>query len=969
MTNHGFREISREHSDILDAELIQLEHEKSGARLAAVLTDDSNKVFQIGFRTPSDNSTGVAHIMEHSVLCGSRKYPVREPFVELAKGSINTFLNAMTYPDKTVYPIASTNNTDFRNLEDVYLDAVFYPDITKNPYTLMQEGWHYHLEKPEDELTYNGVVYNEMKGVFSNPEEVLDRQVYNLLFPDTIYGEESGGDPDHIPELTYENFVKFHDTYYHPANSWIYLYGDIDLDEQLAYLDSWLSAFDRIEPDSEIAVQAPFEGLRRAQFPYPVTEKSEDDEDYLSLNWVLPARPTLYENLMFQILSYALLNSNAAPLKKALLQSGIARDISYSLSTPMLQPVMTVELKNTRAGRADEFLQIVRNTLTELADHGFDPEDAEAAVNITEFKTLEVLGGETGTAPKGLLLGLEMMESWLYSDKAFDRLGYEGLFDKIRADVRSGALQQMIQKHLLDNPHQGLVALVPDADMAEAHEQQLAEKLAQYKATLDDTEISHLVDETNELLRRQSTPDSAEALATIPRLSVNEIDRKAVTPDWIEKKAEGITLLEHPEATKGLVYLEFFFDAEYVPSVNIPMLSLLNKVTGRIGTEALTYEELLRETDLYTGGISTSVETNEDVNGEVVASFILHGKSTKDRVAEVLRLAGEMLLHPSFEESDQIKSIISETKLAKQQQIQSAGHAVAVQRLSAGYSESARLFEEIGGIAFFDWISKMDKEYEVEQEEIADGLMQTMLQVVNRNGLTISITAEPEDMETVEKQVLEFASMIPEAETRKRKHSFGPLPKNEAFMTAGSVQYNAQGGSFKDIAEYSGSMLVAKTILSMDYLWNRVRVKGGAYGAGFGMSRNGDLYMNSFRDPNLAATYEAFAGVPDYLEQLELPQAELDKYVIGTISPKETPLSPSMKATLANTMHFTGITAEDRQREREQILDVTGEDLNALGKTVRTVLEQDRICTIGSQTAVQADQKETKRFGGVRNVG
>ena len=969
MTNHGFRELSREHSDILDAELIQFEHEKSGARLAVVRTDDRNKVFQIGFRTPSDNSTGVAHIMEHSVLCGSRKYPVKEPFVELAKGSINTFLNAMTYPDKTVYPIASTNDTDFRNLEDVYLDAVFYPDITNNPFTLMQEGWHYHIEKPEDEITYNGVVYNEMKGVFSNPEEILDRRVYELLFPDSIYGQESGGDPENIPDLTDQAFRDFHARCYHPSNSWIYLYGDIDLDEQLEYLDTWLREFDRIEPDSEIAVQAPFDGMKRASFKYPVTEQTGDDLDYLSLNWVLPARFPLHDSLMFQILSYALMNSNAAPLKKALLDSGIAKDINYSFSTPLLQPVFTIELKNTSADRTDEFLRIVCDTLSGLAEKGLDPVDVEAAVNASEFKTLETLGGETGTTPKGLLLGLEMMEAWLYGDDAFERLRYEGLYDEIRKQIAGGALQRMIREYLLDNPHIGLVALTPDTEMAAEAEAKTAGKLADFKASLGEDEIGRLVEQTNELIRRQSEPDSAEALATIPRLAVSEIDRTAVSPDWTEKKIDGATWLEHPEATRGLVYLDLYFDTDFVPAEDVKTLSLLNKLLARIGTENLSYETLLRETDLYTGGITTSIETNENADGATISSFVLHAKSTMENLGHVLRLSDEILLHPAFDETDQIRSIVSETRLAKQQQIQSAGNAAAVSRISAGYSDSARFFEEIGGISFYDWISGLDREFAGEADRLRAELERTVREIISRGGLTVSLTATPGDMERAREMTAEFVKRIPEAVTAKKKPVFAPLARNEAFMTAGSVQYNAQGGSYKGTAPYSGGMLVAKTILSMDYLWNRVRVKGGAYGAGFGVSRTGDMHLSSFRDPNLAATYDAFAGVPEYLENLELTRDELDKYVIGTISPKEIPLSPSMKASLANSMYFAGLTAEDRQREREEILDVTTDQLRAFGKTVRDVLDQNRICTIGAQSAVTEDQEKTHRFGGVRNVG
>lgn len=969
MSNHGFRECSRRHSDILDADLIQFEHEKTGARLAVILNDDENKVFQIGFRTPSDNSTGVAHIMEHSTLCGSRKYPVKEPFVELAKGSINTFLNAMTYPDKTVYPIASTNDKDFRNLQDVYLDAVFYPNIYENPYTLMQEGWHYHLENEEDPITYSGVVYNEMKGVFSNPEEILDRKTYELLFPDNIYAQESGGDPDVIPELTYEDFLNFHRKFYHPSNSWIYLYGDLDLDEQLEYLDSWLDDYDREEVDSEIALQAPFEELKEATYYYPVTEESDEDRDYLSLNWVLPAHASLKDNLENQILSYALLSTNASPLKKALLQSGLAKDISYSLSTPLLQPVLTIELKNTDHTKAEEFKKVVRETLEQIQKEGFKEEDLTGAININEFKTLEVLGGETGMNPKGLLLGLELMESWLYGDDAFDRLNYEGVFNEIREDAKNGVFEELIGKLILDNPHVGLVSLLPKAGLAEERDQKLTEKLKAYKDSLSEEELKALVEQTNTLQERQKTEDSEEALRTIPRLEVSEISREAVSPDWTEKKIDGITFLEHEEATKGIVYLDLFFDAEYVPSEDIHTLSLINKMFGRLGTTNLSFEDLIKQVDLYTGGISSSFDTNEDADRNVVANFSIHAKSTLANVPEMLRLLGEMLLNAEFEETEQIRNLVSEGKLLKEQTIQSSGHAIAAQRISATCSDSARLFEEVGGIGFYDWICDLDKNFDNKIDELKQDSIRVMREVINRNGLCVSITAEKDDMEKVQEEVLNFVRSIPEAVTEKKAHHFDAIPENEAFATAGQILFNVQGGTFRDIEDYSGSMLVAKTLLSMDYLWNTVRVQGGAYGAGFGMNRSGDLVVHSYRDPHLEKTYDVYQGIPEYLENLDLSQDELEKYIIGTISPKEVPLSPYMRASLANTMYLTGLSAQDRQKEREEILDVTNEDLRALGPVVRKVLDQNKVCTVGSMIEIDHDQEKNHRFNGVRNIG
>lgn len=960
---HGFKLIDKTFSKDLNSDLYEFEHVRSGARLAAIVNDDTNKVFQIAFRTPSENSTGVAHILEHSTLCGSRKYPVKEPFVELAKGSINTFLNAMTYPDKTVYPIATTNDKDFRNLEDVYLDAVFYPNVYKNPYTFMQEGWHYHLEDKDAPLYYNGVVYNEMKGVFSSPDAVLDRHTYAALFPDSIYGGESGGDPDCIPELTYEAFLDFHKRLYHPSNAYIYLYGNIDLDEQLAYLDGWLSAFERQAPGSDIALQPAPAGRVYGEYPYPVSEiKAGEDQDYLSLNYVMKPGATAEEVAALQVLGYVLLDANASVLKKALLEKNLAKEISYAFSTPLAQPVFTIELKETDKDKKDVFVQTVQDVLTDLAENGINPEDLQAAINLSEFKTLEVLNGETGTTPKGLLLGLGMLEGWLYGEKPFERLNFTEQFEALEAMRKNGGFEKLIREVFLDNPHQALIALYPDEHMGETREKAFAEKLKAYKESLSEAERDALIEQTQALIAYQNAEDTPENLKTIPRLQVSEIEKKAPIITYETLELDGVPVIYHDEDTNGIVYLKLFFDAHVLSAQDIPYLSVLNKLTGLISSRALSYETINRNTDLYTGGITSSINTDEKVDHSgIIAQFIVKTRARLDRINETCGLLKAVTTEAIYTEKELIHDIIREARISKRERIQRNGHTASAQRMQAYYSEQARLFEEVGGIEFYRFLCDLDDHFDERWPELSARLQKTAQTIFSKNALTLSVTcardALPKVFEALRPVIADFGS----APVQSEAFAFAPLTKNEAFITPGNVMYNSVGGNFSDDYTYSGALQVLRTMLSMGYLWNKVRVRGGAYGAFFGVNSMGDLYMSSYRDPNLEGTYAAYDSVPDYVKALDLGQDEIDKYIIGTISAKDVPLSPTMRSSIGDGMYFRGTTNERRQKERDEIL---GTDLSALKDSaalIRDALDQDYFCTIGTETDIEKNRDKFEK--------
>lgn len=951
---HGFRLNRQEEIAEIDGTALVFEHEKTGARLVYLSNDDDNKVFSIGFRTPSQNSTGVAHILEHSVLCGSAKYPLKEPFVELAKGSLNTFLNAMTYPDKTVYPVASTNAVDFKNLMDVYLDAVFHPRIYELPQIFKQEGWHYHLEKADDPITYNGVVYNEMKGVFSSPEQILEQGMSQTLFPDTIYGKESGGDPDAIPDLSYEAFCDFHQKYYHPSNAYIYLYGDGDVAEHLRYLDEeYLAAFEARPVDSTIAVQAPFTEMVEADFPYPVAEEEDtENKDYLSINYVLGTELSYEEAMAIDILCHILLDNNASPLKKRLLALGICKEVDYGYVASLRQPFLSIALKNTDRKHKELFLKTLTETLTELVAEGLDATAVEGAININEFALVE---GEYGTTPRGLIYNLEMYDTWLYDGDPLSHLKYKDVLENIRAMAKDRGFEGLIQEKLLDNPHRAYVSIHPDQKMAGEKEAALAEKLAAYKESLSDAEVAALVADNEALNAYQNTEDSPEALATIPKLSLSDIDPQAREIVREEEDFAGQKLLYYPANTGGLVHLKLFFDTSVVAQEELPYLALLNKFLGDLGTSDYTYEELNQTIEVYTGGIATSLATFENPSDPAYATRLtVRGKAMVHNFPKLLKIMSSIMNRTHFEDQELMKDIIAEIRMNAENQFLMAGHVVSSGRLQSYYSQRSRYVDVISGISFYRFLAAIDEDFEGQYDSFVAGCRRVYEQVFNRENLIISLTCDPQDKGEILAGLEQVVGGFRSTQQERHTYHFDVAARNEGFMTAGNVQFVSKGYSFKEFGyEYSGAHLVLKSLLSMDYLWNKIRVVGGAYGAFFGINRSGDVMLTSYRDPHLRQSLVAYDGAPEYLKNLDLSQRELEKYIIGTISSKDVPLSAAMKADLWDTYYFSGISQADIQQERDEILGTKVETLRAAAPLLADVLAADYLCVLGNEGKIK----------------
>lgn len=958
----AYEVLSEERIEDVHAKATYLRHRKSGARVALLSNSDKNKVFTIGFRTPPENSTGVAHIIEHTVLCGSRKFPLKDPFVELVKGSLNTFLNAMTYPDKTIFPVASCNDTDFQNLMDVYLDAVFYPNIYKNEKIFRQEGWHYDLQDRDSDLTYNGVVYNEMKGAFSSADEVLDRTVFNTLFPDTPYGVESGGDPAVIPELTYEEFLEFHRKYYHPSNSYIYLYGDMDMEEKLDWLDrEYLSAFDRIEIPSAIPMQKPFDVPADITGEYPILDDDpETDNTYLSENMVVGDYSDVTLNTAFAVLEYVLLDAPGAPVKQALLDAHIGKDIQASYNDGILQPFFSIVAKNANPEDKERFVSVIHDTLEKVAEEGIDQTALLAGINYFEFTFREA---DFNSFPKGLIYGINMYSGWLYSDDMpFDYLKQLHCFKELREKSGEGYFEGLIRKYLLDNPHAAVVTLKPRKGLAAEREAATAERLAERKASLSDSEIDQIIRDTQDLKAYQEAPETEEALASIPLLSRADIDRKTPIRLSAEETRVGDTVcLRHHYLTNGISYLKLIFDTKDVPDELVPYLGILQGVLGYVDTEHYTYTQLFHRINANTGGISCGLDLYEqrDWDADSLRAFTIRAKYLIPKQNFVFDIVREIIRTSKIDSEKRLREIISSGKAQLEVGLPAAGHLAASRRAMSYISKGQAFRDATGGIGEYRLLEELDRNFDSEKKDLIGRLQRLMKIIFRPENLTVSITSDEEGFAGIDKNIEALKADLFTEPCEKGTFAWRPEQKNEAFRTSGQVQYVALAGNYRQAGySYSGAFRILRKILDYDYLWMNLRVTGGAYGCMSGFSRRGMTYLVSYRDPHLARTLRIYRELPDYLRKFDADERAMTKYIIGTISDLDTPLTASGEGSLALTCWFAGLTEDDYQKEREEILDAQPEDIRNLADPVAAVISENNICVIGSETAIEKDGGE-----------
>ena len=933
-----------------------LRHKKSGARIAILSNNDDNKVFYIGFRTPPEDETGVPHIIEHTTLCGSKKFPVKDPFIELAKGSLNTFLNAMTYPDKTVYPIASCNDQDFKNLMDVYLDAVFNPNITKYEEIFKQEGWHYELTGKDDELKINGVVYNEMKGAYSSPDEVLSSQIYRSLFPDNTYSKDSGGNPEYIPKLTYEAYLDFYHKYYHPSNSYIYLYGDMDVVERLEWLDKeYLSLYDYKKVNSEINKQPAFDKIKNVEAQYSITmDDSQENKTYLSYNRVVgdSLDEMLYQ--AFDVLDYALVSSPGAPVKQALIDAGIGDDVYGSYDAGILQPVFSFVAKNANASQADEFESIIENTLKEVVKTGINKEALLAGINSSEFKFREA---DFGQFPKGLLFGLNCLDSWLFDDmKPFIHLECLGTFAKLRKAVDTDYFEKLIQEYLLDNTHGSSVTVKPKRGLGNEREEALAKELSDYKASLSDEEIKKLIEDTEHLKKYQEEPSSDEDLRKLPMLTRADMKKNAMPFSNIEDELLDVKVVRHDIESNGIDYISFLFDAGDFAQSELGYLGFFTNALGLVSTEKYSYTDLANATNIYTGGISTGTASHPDIKdrNNFVFKFEVKLKVLEKNIDKALELMEQMLLTSDFTDTKRLGELVAQIKARLQANLSSSGHLVAAMRSMSSFSRYALYQDELKGIAFYRSICHIEKELSESPKSVSDKLAAIAKKLFARNRMLISFTGNNEAYgnakPSLEKVIAGFDKMS--AIGNQAEVHFNTA--KEAFIDASQIQYVAKTGDFIcEGYEYTGALRLLRIILSYDYLWINVRVKGGAYGCMNTFLRSGESYFVSYRDPNLSDTLDVYDRIPEYIKSFSPDERDMTKYIIGTFSALDTPMNPEAKGSRSLSAYLEGITYEQIQKERNEILNAQPEDIRRLADLVEAVLKKDSICVIGNENMIK----------------
>ncbi len=969
-----------------------LSHKKTKARVVVMENDDDNKVFDIGFRTPPTDSTGVPHIIEHTVLCGSRKFPVKDPFAEMDKGSLNTFLNAMTYPDKTVYPVASVNDKDFRNLMDVYLDAVFFPNIYKEEKIFKQEGWHYEMESADGELSYNGVVFNEMKGAFSSPDEYFETLIQETLFPDNAYGVVSGGDPKVIPELKWEDYLDFHRRYYHPSNSFIYLYGKMDFEEKLNWIDEeYLSKFDYLEVDSEIKLQEPIGELKNAEGFYPIPAGDDTEgKTYFAYAGVCGTTldPKVYQ--AFQVLEYALVEAIGAPVKEALVKAGIGTEIEGGYNEPFRQPFFTISAKNARDDQKDEFVKTIRTVLSDLAENGINKRSLKAALNAMEFQFREA---DFGRFPKGLMYGLGMYDSWLYDDrKPFIHLHVNETFEFLRSQIETDYFENLIKTYFLDNPHSAVITLRPKPGMAAEIDEEEKKKLQLYLDTLSDEDKEKIVTETKELKKYQEEPSTPEQMATIPLLGREDIGKKARPFKYEERMAAGSKTIFNEVFTNGISYIKFSFDISDLEEY-APCIGLVAELLGGMDTDNYDKLELSNELLLHAGGynIITTSYTDED-SEEFTVRLEMNMKVLYHETEKMMEILDEIVNRTHLDDTDRIKEIIAERRSARQAALPASGHMTAVNRGLSYFRDRGRWAEEIKGLSYYDFMCEVDDNFDKYKEDLVNILKWLRDTIFTKERLLINIVSTNEGYEVFEKAAPVFVDGLaaesaarPNVSSVSRWNAAGlneagkdqgskalpapvyrikPIPVNEGITTAGNVWYVARCGSFKDKGiEPHGSFRVLKTILSYEYLWNEVRVKGGAYGVMCNFSHVGIGYFVSYRDPHIAETVRIYKTVPEYIRNFEIEERDMVKFIIGTVRTMDTPLTPRAEGARAFEHYMNGLTFEEIQKTRDEVLSTTKEDIRKTADMVEAILSDGYICVVGGEDKVR---EHSDMFGEVR---
>ncbi|MCW5848539.1 MAG: insulinase family protein [Anaerolineae bacterium] len=953
-TTHGFELEREQFIPELRTQARLYRHVKTGARLLSLSNDDENKAFAITFRTPVHDSTGVPHILEHSVLAGSRKYPTKEPFTELLKGSLKTFLNAMTYPDKTVYPVASQNVKDFYNLVDVYLDAVFYPLLKRT--TLQQEGWHFELENADDPLIYKGVVFNEMKGVYAAPEAVLGEMIQRSLYPDTTYAYDSGGDPRHIPDLTYDHFKGYHDSLYHPSNAYLYFYGDDDPTERLRYLDSWLSQFKRQEIGSGVSLQQRFDHPRHIVEHYATDEDADTaKKSYVTVNWLLGEATDPDATLALQTLAYLLTGMQASPLRRALIDSGLGEELAGTgFSDELRQMNFSTGLKGVALDDVDKVETLILDTLAGLARDGLDPDTVQAAVNSLEFDLRE---NNTGGFPRGLGMLFWFLNAWLHGGDPLAHLAFEGPLARLKERLGTGRyFESLIDQWLVQNSHRTTVVLHPDPALNEREAADERARLDTARARMKSSDVNRIIAETKALKELQNTPDTPEALATIPSLKLSDLDKVNKLIPLDVQQRQHVQTLYHDLFTNGILYLDLGFDLHSLPERLLPYVPLFGRALLEMGTETEDFVRLSQRINRDTGGIWRATRSGLILNSQTAASYLfLRSKAMLSQVPHLLGILRDVLLTARFDNRDRFLQMVLEAKARMEPAIIFSGSSFVDSRLSAVYNEADWADEQMGGLASLFFVRRLAEQVTNDWPSVLARLEELRTTLINRGAMIANVTVDEAAWATLAPQVDAFLAELPHAARLPVTWSPSQTQANEAFVIPGQINYVGKGANlFAHGYQYHGSWAVVARYLSTGWLHEKVRVQGGAYGGFCSLDRfSGVFNYLSYRDPNLQATLDAYDRTADYLRHADLSDDELTKTIIGAIGGIDTYRLPDAKGWFSMERYLFGESNAVRQRVREEVLGTTIQDFRRFGDALQAVTDHGRVVVLGSQSAIE----------------
>ncbi|PRQ23158.1 putative metalloenzyme, LuxS/M16 peptidase, peptidase M16C associated [Rosa chinensis] len=974
----GFEKVAEEFIGECKSKALLFKHKKTGAQVISVSNDDENKVFGIVFRTPPNDSTGIPHILEHSVLCGSRKYPLKEPFVELLKGSLNTFLNAFTYPDRTCYPVASTNSKDFYNLVDVYLDAVFFPKCMEDFQTFQQEGWHYELNDPSEDISYKGVVFNEMKGVYSQPDNILGRIAQQALFPDNTYGVDSGGDPKVIPKLTYEEFKEFHRKYYHPSNARIWFYGDDDPTERLRILSEYLDMFDASSAPNESRVQTQklFSEPVRISETYPSGEGGDlKKKGMVCINWLLSEKPLdLETELALGFLDHLMLGTPASPLRKILLESGLGEAIiGGGVEDELLQPQFSIGLKGVSQDNIQKVEELVMSTLKKLAEEGFDTAAVEASMNTIEFSLRE---NNTGSFPRGLSLMLRSMGKWIYDMDPFQPLKYEkpllALKARIEQEGSKAVFSPLIEKFILNNLHRVVVEMQPDPEKASRDEAAEKEILEKVKAGMTEEDLAELARATQELKLKQETPDPPEALRSVPSLSLLDIPKEPIPVPTEVGDINGVKVLQHDLFTNDVLYTEVVFNMSSLKQELLPLVPLFCQSLLEMGTKDLSFVELNQLIGRKTGGISVYPLTSS-VRGkkDPCSHIIVRGKAMAGRAADLFHLINCILQEVQFTDQQRFKQFVSQSKARMENRLRGSGHGIAAARMDAKLNVAGWISEQMGGFSYLEFLQALEEKVDNDWERISSSLEEIRKSLLSQEGCLINMTAEGKNLTNSEKFVGEFLNLLPHKSPLATTTWNARLPSiNEAIVIPTQVNYVGKAANIYDTGyQLNGSAYVISKYISNTWLWDRVRVSGGAYGGFCDFdSHSGVFSFLSYRDPNLLKTLDIYDGTGEFLRQLDLDEETLTKSIIGTIGDVDSYQLPDAKGYSSLMRYLLGVSDEERKIRREEILSTSLKDFKEFANAIDAVKDKGVAVAVASPDDVDAAQKERSNLFEVKKA-